>query len=208
MAQAIDADAATSAAVSHRQFVVATGAVLAVAVALAVFWLSQRTWSGGPLDGSDGGGIVVDAFPAGSSFTYGLQNLTYSGDDEITVESVRLVPGDPSIPELGEAVMAYGPSRLDGRLYNLFDVRAGWPPGNDAVPAAGARIRAQDDIGLELLVGLRVPSVEQGIGTLSGVTVTYRADGHRYRKTFRTSVTICPAGHDEKCDSFERALHS
>ena len=64
-------------------------------------------------------------------------------------------------------------------------------------------IDAGDTVGLELYIGVRVADVEAGIGTLAGVKVTYRAAGIRYAKTFRTELTICPAGNSAKCDAYE-----
>jgi len=175
--------------------------VLAVAVAGAAV-LSQRQRTGGPLAGGDEAMIVVDAFEAGSLVTYGLQNLTNSGHDEITVRDVKVLVGSPPVVLIDDDVMAYGPSRLVGSDSNLFDVRAGWPPGGDAVPAIGATIAPNDRIGLELLIGVRVPSVDEGIGTLEGVTVRYTAGGREFVRTFHLTMTICPRGHVAKCDSF------
>ena len=174
------------------------GALL-VAVTAWLVAVAQRPQQGGPLGGGDEAGIVVDAFYADSAITYGLQNLTNSGPDEILIEDIEILLGDPGLKILGD-VWAYGPSRVEREGFNLFDVREGWPPGDHAAPLVGSTIAPSDHIGLELLIGLRVPSVDEGIGTLEGVSVAYTAGGTEYVKTFHVAMTICPRGHAGKCD--------
>ncbi|GEA86026.1 hypothetical protein CWIS_12655 [Cellulomonas sp. A375-1] len=174
--------------------------VAVVAVALTA-WLILRTVPDGPLEGSDDAGVVVDAFPAGSWVTFGLQDLTNPGDEDIIIEHVEVLFGDVPV-EVAEQIDAIGAERVDQRGYNLFDVADGWPrPAGK--PVEGMTIDAGDSIGLELYIGVKVPDARVGIGTLAGVRVKYRAAGVRYGKTFRTELTICPLGSAAKCDAYE-----
>jgi hypothetical protein len=192
--------------VNRRAIATIFGAAVLLTAAAVAIQISQHPTNGGPLGGGDDAGIVVDAFEAGTPITFGLQHLTNEGASEISVDGIDVLFGDPAVETMGD-VLAYGPERLNASETNLFDVRAGWPPGGNAFQAAGATIAPNDPIGLELLVGVTVPSVETGIGTLSGVTVRYHADGQDYVKTFHTGATICPKGHAERCDAFEAALN-
>ncbi len=184
-----------------RRVGVWVGASTCVLIVALVAWLVLRTTPGGPLQGSDNAGVVVDAFPAGSWVTFGLQDLTSHGGDRISIERVDVLQGDRPL-EVADQIEAIGPERLAQRGYNLFDVAPGWPrPAGK--PVEGMTIDAGDTVGLELYIGVRVPDVEAGIGTLAGVKVTYRAAGVRYAKTFHTELTICPAGNSAKCDAYE-----
>ena len=177
------------------------GTTVAVVAVALVAWLIVRTVPGGPLEGSDDAGVVVDAFPAGSWVTFGLQDLTNPGDEDIIIEHVEVLFGDVPV-DVAEQIDAIGAERVYQRGYNLFDVADGWPrPAGK--PVEGMTIDAGDSIGLELYIGVKVPDARVGIGTLAGVRVTYRAAGVRYGKTFRTELTICPLGSAAKCDAYE-----
>ncbi|MCR6705161.1 MAG: hypothetical protein NVV66_10840 [Cellulomonas sp.] len=183
----------------RRRISIAASAILAIVGVTA--WLVFRTVPGGPLEGSDNTGVIVDAFPADTWVTFGLQDLTNPSDKDITVEHIEVLFGEIPL-QIADPIDAIGPERVLQRGSNLFDVAPGWPRAAGK-PVEGMAIRAGDDIGLELYIGVKVPDAQSGIGTLAGVRVTYRAGWLRYAKTFRTELTICPQGDAAKCDSYE-----
>lgn len=185
-----------------RLRVVLAAGLLGVLLALCAALIARGDGreQGGPLGGGSDAGIVVDAFSAGSEITYGLQNLTNSGPDEIVIDGVDVLLGEPGL-EVVDDVLAYGPSRLETFGYNTFDVQEGWPPTGDAAPLVGASIAPFDRIGLEVLVGVRVPSLGDGVGTLDGVRVAYTAGGRQYVRTFHLAMTLCAHERAHACDS-------
>lgn len=171
---------------------------IGILLAGGVAWYWQQPLHHGPLDGSDDFGVFVDAFPAGAMVTYGFVGLTNDGDAEITIEHVEPLPGEPG-PEIVEQVYGAGPERLDyPRRPAMFDVEAGWP-WPDGEPIEGMTVRPGGGLGVELLIGVRVPSAEEGARSVAGVRVTYRAGGRHYVETYRSDLVLCPSGHAGLC---------
>lgn len=179
-------------------------AVAALAGAVAVVAvLTSRPHSGGPI-GSGSAGVVVNAFPAGSTVTFGLQTLGNTSPDA-TIELISITPrtGDPSVQVL-ESPMLLGLERVQAMDAGSFDVQAGWPvPGLDPVPVRGATIPPDSRSVFEVVVPLVVPDVEQGIGRIDGFVIDYEANGRRYRDVTDMVLVICPLEDYSACTEFE-----
>jgi hypothetical protein len=148
---------------------------------------------------------VVNAFPAGSTVTYGLQTLSNdSPHDAMQITSVAVRQGEPALEILGEAALL-GPERVEAMDAGAFDVLAGWPPvdGVEPQPAEGARVAAGAISEYEVVVPLRVPSQEQGIGIIEGFVIEYEAGGVRYREETSMTLVLCPIEESTACEEFD-----
>lgn len=178
-------------------------AAVGVLVAGALVAVLTRPDGDGPLTNGEVG-VVVHAFPAGATVTYGLQTL--GNDDpaeEIRLVAVRVRAGGPAPRLLGEPALL-GPERVDALGAGVFDVLAGWPPdGLAPTQVEGAVIPAGARSHLEVVVPLAVPDVAQGIGVIEGFTVEYEVAGRRYREDTRMMLVVCPAEDHRACDAFD-----
>lgn len=182
--------------------VVAVIAIIGALVA-ALLW-NARPRAGGPL-AVGSGGVVVNAYPAGSTVTYGLQTLgNDSPSAEIELVSVTVRIGEQAVGLLGEPELL-GPERVEVMDIGSFDVLPNWPPeGAPATrPVAGAVIGPGERSTYEVVVPLRVPSIDERIGVIDGFVVEYTVDGRRYRELTDTVLVICPIEDHAACDAFD-----
>lgn len=181
------------------------GAGLALIGVVAVVVAStSRPHTDGPLASGDAGAIV-NAFEAGTVVTYGMQTLgNDSPDATIELISVSVRMGDPAVELLGEPVLL-GPERVSAMDAGVFDVLPGWPPVEDLAsqPVRGAAIAAGQRLMYEVIVPLRVPDVDQGIGVIDGFIVEYEVDGRRYRDETNMVLVICPIEDYSACEAFD-----
>lgn len=84
------------------------------------------------------------------------------------------------------------------------DVLPGWPiEGLEPIDVEGAVIPAGARAHVEVVIPLRVPDVEQGVGVFEGFTVEYESGGRRYREDTDIALVICPSEDHGACDSFD-----
>lgn len=178
------------------------GIVASLVVLVALMGVTQRLHRDGPLDErSPGAGVVVDAFPAGSDVTFGLATLTSTGDDAITITAIEPLLGNPSL-EVFDGIRVRGPDRIS-QGFNTFDVKPGWPPPLGSQAGPGATIAPDGGIGLAVMVPVRVPSEDQGIGELDGVRVSYLAGGYSYTEDVYIRLALCPTEQNAACIDYD-----
>ncbi|MCL3859835.1 hypothetical protein [Actinotalea sp. K2] len=180
------------------------GAVVVAALGAAALLLA-RPATDGPLDVAYEAGVVVQAFPAGSTVTYGLQILGNTSRTS-TIELVSLTPvlGDPPAEVLGEA-MLLGPERVEALGVGGFDVMAGWPPaGVTPLEVAGQLVPPQTNAHYEVVLPVSVP--QDGMVIIEGFDVEYRVEGRPYRERSSTTLVLCPVESYQQCLEFEQNL--
>lgn len=139
-------------------------------------------------------------YKKGQVFTDGFQRLLLAekGTD-VTVHRVELLDADGL--ELVGTLFA-GLEREVGSV----QVSDGFPPDipsqGPLKPLEGVKV-PEGDVGLELLIGLRV--VTEGFGSRSGIRILYSSAGENYYQDFAAAVVICPPDlTDEACiEKFE-----
>ncbi|MCW2792311.1 MAG: hypothetical protein JWO76_1409, partial [Nocardioides sp.] len=156
---------------------VAAGIALLVAAALVV-----NPGSHGDGDPSADGAVKGDAlrvppfhawvvdYPLGTTFTDGLERLVNTGSDPATIRRVELLGDDVPFEIVG--AMYAGEHRKVGSL----QLSKGFPPDRPGLlgpvqPLEGAVVEPDDELGLELLLGLRV--IEEGYAERTGIRVYY-----------------------------------
>ncbi|WP_250445374.1 hypothetical protein [Actinotalea sp. C106] len=149
--------------------------------------------------------MVVMAFPAGSTVTYGLQTLgNSSASDSIELLTVSPVMGDPP-PEARGEVKLLGPERVATLGAGAFDVVPGWPPsGTDPIDVTGQRVPAGTSSHVEVVLPVAVPP--RGMAVIEGFDVEYRVDGRRYQERSSITLVLCPSEYPQDCAEFEQGL--
>jgi hypothetical protein len=181
-------------------------AVAVIAALLAGAWLVIRGGGDSPPAGRavEGDALrvppahawVVD-FPEGTTFTDGFERLKNIGDEPISLSHVELL-GDEVPFEIVGAMYAG-----DARKIGALQLSEGFPPDRPKLlgplePLDGAVIEPGDDLGIELLLGLRVS--REGYGERTGVRVFYEAGGKDYYVDMPAGLVLCPPGGDtHKC---------
>ena len=148
--------------VTHRRrvrllVISGTAGIVAAVVAVGVLALQPQP---GSVIGGGSAGVVVDAFPAGSTVTYGLQTIG-NGDPERAIELISIEPriGTPSLDVRGPAMLA-GPDRVDVLGAGMFDVLPGWPiAGLELSAVSGTTVAAGIETAYEVVVPVTVPTV-------------------------------------------------
>lgn len=159
--------------------------------------------AGGPLEVAESSGVVVTAFPAGSTVTYGLQHISNNGTEPLTLTRVVPLIGEPTLEVVDEPQLL-GPDRVDVLGAALFDALAGWPVrGVEHHQVDGAVVPPDGSTHFEVVVPVRVPTVEEGIGRVDGFVIDYESDGQRYRVRTSTALVLCPSENPQACEEFE-----
>jgi hypothetical protein len=126
--------------------------------------------------------------PVGSVFTDGLEVLQLGGHEPAVITSISLV-GNAGLQLVGASLAT--PERDVGSIQQL----KGYPPRNPhiprIIPAVGATItpRAQDHIGWELLLGIKV--TREGYLSRDGIVIEYSVAGRDYRTFEPAQLAVC-----------------
>ncbi|MDI6911146.1 hypothetical protein [Nocardioides sp.] len=178
----------------RRPRVVAAVAVLATAVTFE--GCAARTGTVGEAFRPDGPlrSVSEHAWAIGvdpdTTFTDGLETLNFDADGEVELQNVRLL-GDSGLELVG--VSLADPERTIGSVQYMET----YPPrhrdlkGHIVDDGLGTPLAARtpNDIGWELLLGIR--ATEPGRHVRTGIEVTYTHDGHTFRETLPALLAVC-----------------
>ena len=124
------------------------------------------------------------------TFTDGFETLVFDTDGEIELEDVRLL-GDPDLELVG--VSLADPGRTIGSVQFMETYPPRHPDLNHHIVDGGLHVpleaRTRDDIGWELLLGIRATTPGRHVRT--GIEVTYTHDGRTYRETLPALLAVC-----------------
>jgi len=163
-------------------------AAAAVAVAIVASGCADRPlFDSEPLSNANPHGWAT-TMPVGSVFTDGFEVLHLDGHEPAVIKSVTMV-GDPGIELVGASLATT--ERDIGAIQQL----KGYPPSNPhiprIIPAAGASITpfAQDEIGWELLLGVKI--VDEGYLVRDGIIIEYSVGGEDRRAFDPAQLVVC-----------------
>jgi hypothetical protein len=162
--------------------------VAAVALAIVASGCTDRPpFDSEPLSNANPHGWAT-TMPVGSVFTDGFEVLHLDGHEPAVIKSVTMV-GDPGIELVGASIATT--ERDIGSIQQL----KGYPPSNPhiprIIPAAGASITpfAQDEIGWELLLGIKI--VDDGYLVRDGIIIEYSVGGEDRRAFDPAQLVVC-----------------
>jgi hypothetical protein len=190
----------------QRWPLIAAAAGIALLVAAALVVNPGRDGNGDPpADGAVKGDAlqvrpihawVVD-YPLGTTFTDGFERLVNTGSAPVTISRVELLGDDVPFEIVG--AMYAGEHRKVGSL----QLSEGFPPDRPGLlgpvqPLEGAVVEPGDELGLELLLGLRV--IEEGYAERTGIRVYYEAGSTDYYVDMPAGLALCnPGGNTHQC---------